>query len=1124
MARVRAGIRIRRRVSPWAALKAVSRWFFSLGLLAAVVVGGGRFLARPGGVGALDYTAHIIGVETGAVGILGMDTADLDGDDDIDLVTAGLDGIKVYENNDDGTFTVKLIDDVDGERVQIIDLNEDGSLDFLVSLDNVSSSVKWYQNTGELEFSGTAIGTGSEVNTFAGDIDADGDNDIIVAAEDGGEVTLQRWMNNGSGSFTAATMDTNTGVRAIVVSDIDGNGYPDVVTGGEKGLQRWNSTDGYSWSRSDIDSDNTGQTHLAVADVNGNGKQDIVAAEPGGDTVALYRNVDLSVWERIGLEGNVDAVTVDVRDLDEDGDEDIVVAGQDDNAVYWFDNNGSEEFTKRTIAQDIQSVFGVVVSDIDGDNDFDVLAGDHHQGNVYWYERIRAKPIASAPGTITQSKNGKGIITFATTLSDGDRDTLRARIQYSLDGVAWHKPWLTKVTAAAGSVDLKNSNGYQVGTRNAIDTDDNSEVTLTMEWDTKSAKNTGGPILSDVGTVKLRIIPRDGVGNGDTATSADFRVDNGAPVLSGISLVQALPTEIELGWQAVQDSSSLTLALYYGTNHAAVLEKTSAAWDGSKDSSLGSAKSTGTTVTGLTSDTQYTFKLFATDVFGNAMGVPSLRATTTTEEDKSVVGSPGAQGPIPGVSMEPGLAVTTSPGQAEVPGATSGPGATILPWSPLAIPSLQAEVNQPPAADAGEDQMVNAGALVILNGTGSEDPERGTLGFVWRQISGPKVSLTGDETAAPSFTAMSENEIYIFTLTVRDFKGLTATDRVTIATRALPDEAMAETEEETGGSVTVGLPTLVRLLWRPLDIILMVLTIGFSLISLLDRLWQKLVKKYPEVLNAVRRRRGGPALEGRVVQFKTGEPIVGAQVLIYTKEGKPRNKQWTNIKGVFNWSFVPGEYNIAVKAEGFVFSPAAAVFPVREGDTLYSGGLLTVKRVDKNMQIVIPMKPTGAKTASLRSQWLRLWQVLQQRGHVLFWPALVAGAVVNTFLLLGWPTALFLSMEIVYVALVLIRVLSEVKRSPSYGIVRNAITRVPVDLAVVRLYERGTNRLVMTRATNARGKFFALPRPGVYTVTVTKPGFAPFTKDDLEIKFERGLAIQMKADIMPIVPVLATNG
>src|SRR4029453_16155596 len=62
------------------------------------------------------------------------------------------------------------------------------------------------------------------------------------------------------------------------------------------------------------------------------------------------------------------------------------------------------------------------------------------------------------------------------------------------------------------------------------------------------------------------------------------------------------------------------------------------------------------------------------------------------------------------------------------------------------------KVNSPPVADAGPDQTVNEGSLVMLNGSNSYDPNGETITFSWVQTDGPAVSLLDTHTATPSFS------------------------------------------------------------------------------------------------------------------------------------------------------------------------------------------------------------------------------------------------------------------------------------------------------------------------------------------------------------------------------------
>ena len=90
--------------------------------------------------------------------------------------------------------------------------------------------------------------------------------------------------------------------------------------------------------------------------------------------------------------------------------------------------------------------------------------------------------------------------------------------------------------------------------------------------------------------------------------------------------------------------------------------------------------------------------------------------------------------------------------------------------------------NQPPLADAGLDQSVSPGSLVVLHGERSSDPEGGPLRYRWQQAEGAPVSLTSGNTATPSFTAPSPvaDEILGFTLTVTDDEGAVESDTVRV--------------------------------------------------------------------------------------------------------------------------------------------------------------------------------------------------------------------------------------------------------------------------------------------------------------------------------------------------------
>lgn len=63
------------------------------------------------------------------------------------------------------------------------------------------------------------------------------------------------------------------------------------------------------------------------------------------------------------------------------------------------------------------------------------------------------------------------------------------------------------------------------------------------------------------------------------------------------------------------------------------------------------------------------------------------------------------------------------------------------------------------------------------------------------------------------------------------------------------------------------------------------------------------------------------------------------------------------------------------------------------------------------------------------------------------------------------------------------------KKREEWGQIYNTLTKLPVDLAMIRLVDPKTKRIVQSRVTDARGRYLFIVDPGEYLLEVTKPGF-----------------------------------
>jgi len=332
-------------------------------------------------------------IATSADGARSVFVADMDGDGDMDLVSASANDntIAWYENDGAANPSWTAADIVTNASapfsVSVADMDNDGDMD-IVSASVTNDAIAWYENDGAANPSWTAanIATSADAATsvFVADMDNDGDMDIVSASIS--DDAIAWYENNGAAdpSWTAADIATSAdGAQSVFVADMDNDGDMDIVSASyHDDAIAWYENDGAadpSWTAADIATSADGARSVFAADLDNDGDMDIVSASSEDDAIAWYENDGAAnpSWTASDIATSADnAYFIFVADLDNDGDMDIVSASYLDDAIAWYENDGAADpsWTASDIATSADGARFVFVADMDNDGDMDIVS------------------------------------------------------------------------------------------------------------------------------------------------------------------------------------------------------------------------------------------------------------------------------------------------------------------------------------------------------------------------------------------------------------------------------------------------------------------------------------------------------------------------------------------------------------------------------------------------------------------------------------------------------------------------------------------------------------------------------------------------------------------------------
>ena len=366
---------------------------------AAVLGGSGTFL--PGTDPATGSGPH------------GVTTGDVDGDGDLDLLTADqyANTVSVRLNQGNGTFSAGPPVPV-GQRpydVAVGDVDGDGDL---LSANYYDGTVSVRLNNGSGSFGGSQnVAAGYSPSGLAlGDADADGDLDLFVSDMGGSAVHIR--LNDGAGTFSGTqSVGSIYFPLSVAIGDLDGDGDLDFVASAASNVSAPNplicvslndGNGGFSFPQYV----NIGSAPLRVvlADVDQDGDLDFLASN-------LNAKVSVRLNNGRGTFGGTQEVAVGSNpyglatgDVDADGDLDIVTANYGANGggtVSVCLNNGQGTFGSGLSVSVGVHPQSLVLGDLDGDGDLDLATANSNVSGTLSVRLNQGQVLAtttSSPG------------------------------------------------------------------------------------------------------------------------------------------------------------------------------------------------------------------------------------------------------------------------------------------------------------------------------------------------------------------------------------------------------------------------------------------------------------------------------------------------------------------------------------------------------------------------------------------------------------------------------------------------------------------------------------------------------------------------------------------------------
>lgn len=245
----------------------------------------------------------------------GVVLVDFNDDGNLDLAAGGAAGVSVYLGNGGNGGSMQWTEASSGlpdarfTGVDAADVDKDGSIDLVLSSYRAGSGhgLRVYKNVNDAS-SWTSISTGlptsgDYLDVSAGDIDNDGDFDIVTAGSYGSTYGIHVFYGDGQGSWSEDSegLPTTNQYVGNALGDVNGDGRPDMLFGRYRGggLEVWSyevGTISLSLDKNSVSVNETVTEDLTLTvQNNGNGDVTVTFSTSGDLGLSALNSASLNV-------------------------------------------------------------------------------------------------------------------------------------------------------------------------------------------------------------------------------------------------------------------------------------------------------------------------------------------------------------------------------------------------------------------------------------------------------------------------------------------------------------------------------------------------------------------------------------------------------------------------------------------------------------------------------------------------------------------------------------------------------------------------------------------------------------------------------------------------------------